>query len=113
MTEHTTLKLQIYEHGSSRDVGIESVDGVTWVANDIERGIASRIVACVNACAGVPTDQLSRLSPPDTLAAAVGEAVKTLRWLSTALSMPGYGTYRTRSAESADRLAAAIEQRGR
>jgi len=113
MSEHANLRLKTYEHGSSRDVGIESVDEAIWVANDIERLIAARIVACVNACAGVPTDQLSQLAPPDDLAAAAEEAVKTLRWLSTALSMPGYGTYRTRSAESADRLAAAIEQRGR
>jgi len=31
---------------------------------------AARIVACVNACAGIPTDQLSQPSPPDDLAAA-------------------------------------------
>jgi len=72
-----------------------------------------RAVACVNACAGIPTDQLAQLSPPDGLAAAAEEAIAVLR--RHGLLVDDHGTrIRVREmVDAADRLAAELEKRGR
>jgi hypothetical protein len=76
------------------------------------RANAARIVACVNACAGIPTDQLSQLSPPDTLAAAE-EAVELLREVAGMLRTEGCTTTPVKCEAITDRLVAALENRGR
>ena len=58
-------------------------------------------------------DRLSQLAPPDTLAAAAEEAVLTLRSAAATIFNDDYAIFLRECEQAADRLAAAIEKRGR
>ena len=62
---------------------------------------------------GITDTSTPQLPPPDTLAAAAEEAVKALRSAAATIFNDDYAIFLRECEQAADRLAAAIEQRGR
>jgi hypothetical protein len=96
----------------------------TWVCNDFPKCVvtftsAKELARCSCGAKNISHHDTSthghwhRQPPPDTLAAAAEEAVKTLRSAAATIFNDDYEVFLRECEQAADRLAAALEQRGR